>query len=414
MKKVLLIITMLALLMMIGCNKDEKIENNNLVENTTNEQPVINNDNIDNNNDNKNDNEEETKEKKVFSLDEETANEYIKLIGKYLDEYPDYEQKYELIYFDNNDIPDLLIDLGSIANLFEYESGEMKTIIDRYSYGTHGRWPCYYEKKGVLTDFATDGTNGWGVEYYELVDGKLELTYSRSGKIEGEAELVENGKLIADIENDSSIRFLDDFNNCTLSNIINTIDSSVINESSKITKSSIDNIIESREFQSEDLKYSFPFLKIDSNDVAKINLKLRLKEIGLFEGNGFWISEVNYKYSYINSGDVLSLVVNYIDSDSHDITHNGAETFNVDVKTGKLLKTSEIYSQDDLKDKIMRNKDVKSRIEGYHDEEAGVYVPDEIDDIKIYVLNNEYHVIVELFGTPGSGHGYADIILDQE
>jgi len=410
MKKILLVIAILTALLMVGCNKEEKIENNNLTDITNNEQAIINNDDV-------------TEGENTFSLDEETANEYIKLIGKYVNEYPDSELKFELVYFDNNDIPDLVIDLGSDINLFEYENGEMKTIIEHYSYGVHGRWPSYYEKKGVLTDYATDGTESWSVEYYELVDGKLDLTYSRSGKIEGDLNLVENGKLITDIENDSYIRFLDDYNNCTLSSIIKKIDSSIKNGISKITISNIDNIIESRNYELKDLKFNFPFLNVESNDVAKINLKIRLKEIELLEmaktydEDDHWdlmISEVSYKYSYINNGNVLSLVVNYIDSDSHSITYNGADTFNIDINTGKLLKTSEIYSQNDLKEKIKESKNVKTYIENFTSpyEKADVYLPNDVDDVKLYVLNNEYHVIVEILGVPGPERGFFDITIE--
>ena len=300
MKRIIILLTVLTVVFMAGCSNEKEVENNNSTGTINNEQVVTNN-------------EELPKEENKFLLDEETANEYIKLISNYANNYPNSDLRFELVYFDSNDIPDLVIDLGSILNLFEYENGQMKTIIEMYSYGIHGRWPSYYEKKGVMTDFATDSTEGWGTEFYELVNGNLEMTYSRSGKIEGESDVVENGHLTTEIDESSSIRFLDDYNNCTLSNIIKTIDASVKNTNSQISITKVDDIIDSRYYEANDHKFSFPFLNLDGNDAAKVNLELRIKEIELIEKakTDNDISEVNYKYSYANNGSILSFVVGW-------------------------------------------------------------------------------------------------------
>lgn len=120
----------------------------------------------------------------------EYAKAYIKIIDDFKSECPDF--KCDLIYFNNDNIPDLVIDCGAIS-LYMYENGTVYTLMDKESYGTGGcKYYNYYEKKGVISDFGTSLAGLVCGENFYILNSKKELehtfSYSARGADPGEDE----------------------------------------------------------------------------------------------------------------------------------------------------------------------------------------------------------------------------------
>lgn len=120
----------------------------------------------------------------------EYAKEYIKIIDDFKSECPDF--KCDLIYFNNDNIPDLVIDCGAIS-LYMYENGTVYTLMDKEAYGTAGcKYYNYYEKKGVISDFCTSLAGLVCGEDFYILNSKKELehtfSYSARGGDPGEDE----------------------------------------------------------------------------------------------------------------------------------------------------------------------------------------------------------------------------------
>lgn len=81
------------------------------------------------------------------------AEEYIKIIDKFVAENHNSEIKCDLIYFNNDDIPDLVID-GSGLNLYMYKNGKVYTLMENEPYGVGGsKYFSYLEKKGAIYNY---------------------------------------------------------------------------------------------------------------------------------------------------------------------------------------------------------------------------------------------------------------------
>ena len=86
------------------------------------------------------------------------AKEYIKIIEKIETDYPESNITGDFIYFNNDDIPDLVIGVsGYWVSLYIYENGTVYNPVDEWGYGAMGNPGYdYQEKKGVIFNFNTD------------------------------------------------------------------------------------------------------------------------------------------------------------------------------------------------------------------------------------------------------------------
>lgn len=86
------------------------------------------------------------------------SKEYERIIEKIENENTDVNLIYDLIYFNNDNIPDLVIDnLGYWVSLYIYENGTVHNPIDRWLYGAGGNTAYEYQaKKGLIRNYDSD------------------------------------------------------------------------------------------------------------------------------------------------------------------------------------------------------------------------------------------------------------------
>ena len=111
------------------------------------------------------------------------AKEYIKIIDKYEAEYPENNITCDLIYFNNDNIPDLVIGIsGYWVSLYMYENGTVYTLMEHEAYGTGGyKYYDYLEKKGVIYNYGNGFAGAIRCDTYYVLNSKHEfdtLTYS--------------------------------------------------------------------------------------------------------------------------------------------------------------------------------------------------------------------------------------------
>ena len=98
----------------------------------------------------------------TIKTDKEYAEEYIKIIDKVTAEYPDSNLTCDLIYFNNDNIPDLVIGIsGYWVSLYVYENGTVYNPIDNWAYGAMGNTGyLYQEKNGAIFNYNSDYAGG--------------------------------------------------------------------------------------------------------------------------------------------------------------------------------------------------------------------------------------------------------------
>lgn len=112
------------------------------------------------------------------------ADEYVKIIDQALSKNGN-EIKCDLIYFNDDNIPDLVIDDGSLS-LYMYENGTVYNPIDKESYGIGGcKYFDYYEKKGVISNFGTSLAGALCGENFFVLNSKNEIEDMFSYTVEG-------------------------------------------------------------------------------------------------------------------------------------------------------------------------------------------------------------------------------------
>ena len=131
-----------------------------------------------------------------MDISKEVANAFLNVI-----ETEEYEGlKYNLVYFDNDDVPELLIDDPYYwMSIYQYQDGSAKEI-GYEPYGTWGRGGYnYVPRESILLSYAHDN-NGFAFDEYEELteNGKIEPTYSIAYPIgdDSKDKMKENGKLI--------------------------------------------------------------------------------------------------------------------------------------------------------------------------------------------------------------------------
>lgn len=168
MKKVFLIVSLISVLMLAGCTKEENVGNSNLPENTNNQQEEVTNNS-----------ENEQDEISKSYLDSSIIDAYLNMINQYAAEKEENDDelmdpKFDLIYFNDDDIPELLVTRYSISYVYTFENGELKTLIDGYGFGTWGRMPFYAPRKSLVKDTAHDSEGNFSTEYFEMTTGAFE------------------------------------------------------------------------------------------------------------------------------------------------------------------------------------------------------------------------------------------------
>lgn len=90
------------------------------------------------------------------------VSEYSKVINETRQIFPEYsDMKYSLMYFNNDDIPDLLIDCsGYFISLYVYSDGNLHTVVESWPYGVAGNAGYIFEKGSI---------SNWNSDYAGLV-----------------------------------------------------------------------------------------------------------------------------------------------------------------------------------------------------------------------------------------------------
>ena len=117
--------------------------------------------------------------KTATETDKKYAEEYIKIIDEVAAEYPDSNLTCDLIYFNNDDIPDLVIGVsGYWVSLYVYENGTVYNPIDNWAYGAMGNTGYdYLEKKGAIFNYNSDYAGGIGTTSIALYNSKHDFDY---------------------------------------------------------------------------------------------------------------------------------------------------------------------------------------------------------------------------------------------
>lgn len=117
-------------------------------------------------------------------LDSEIVEAYINIINSMENEGFEKELKYSLVYFDNDDIPELVVDLPDYwLTVCTFKDGEVVNIIGDEEYLVYGVSGLvgydYSPKKAVITSSSHDNERYGYTSYYELnEDGVITNSYT--------------------------------------------------------------------------------------------------------------------------------------------------------------------------------------------------------------------------------------------
>lgn len=108
---------------------------------------------------------------------------YVKKIEEIKNEYNDVDLKYGLVYIDEDDVPELIVDCEWYwQSIYKLENGKVVAISEYDGYGTHGSSGySYIPKKNIIRRYATNN-DGYS---YEIYDQNLEMQYSVFCPLEG-------------------------------------------------------------------------------------------------------------------------------------------------------------------------------------------------------------------------------------
>lgn len=184
MKKIFVIISMIFVLFLPGCKLNESIEKG-LPESTNGQQEIFSSGE---------NNLNETKK-----LDSEIAEGYIDIINSMEAEIFNENFKYSLVYFNNDDVPELVVDLPNYwLTIYTFKNGKTVNMAEddgMFAYGTGGLVGySYASKKGVMTSSSHDNEKYGYTSYYEVNEnGVIINSYTIQTIIFTEDER-ENGK----------------------------------------------------------------------------------------------------------------------------------------------------------------------------------------------------------------------------
>lgn len=140
MKKLLIIISLISMIFVSSCNDKDVIQNEK------NDAELASNISID-----------------TADIEKNTyVSEYSKIVNETYKNSSEYrDMKYSLMYFNNDDIPDLLVDCSGYFNsLYVYSAGKLHTVVDNWPYGAAGNAGYTFEKGSI---------SNWNSDYSGLV-----------------------------------------------------------------------------------------------------------------------------------------------------------------------------------------------------------------------------------------------------
>lgn len=107
-------------------------------------------------------------------IDSNIAKEYIKIINKLEKDYSENKITCDLIYFNNDDIPDLLIsNSGFWVSLYIGGNGEVYNIVDEWGYGAGGNFGYkYQEKNGAILNYNSDFAGAISTKSISILNSK--------------------------------------------------------------------------------------------------------------------------------------------------------------------------------------------------------------------------------------------------
>ena len=111
---------------------------------------------------------------------------YVQKIKEINNEYSDLNLKYGLVYIDEDDVPELIVDCELYwQSIYKLKNGKVVSIAENDPYGTHGSSGySYIPRKNIFIRYATD-YDGYG---YEIYDENMEMKYSVYGSFDGHYE----------------------------------------------------------------------------------------------------------------------------------------------------------------------------------------------------------------------------------
>lgn len=110
----------------------------------------------------------------------EYAQAYLNVIDRYLAEYADnpyVELTYDLIDFDGDEVPELVIDdYGYWVSMFTYAGGTLYTVMDQWAYGAMGNYGYeYLPGQNVLRNYNADGAGAIMWTSFEKIGSSHEM-----------------------------------------------------------------------------------------------------------------------------------------------------------------------------------------------------------------------------------------------
>ena len=121
--------------------------------------------------------EETTTEKNTTSTVVGYKSAYIDIINKFEDEYPDSDYTYNLIYFNDDDIPELVVAInGYVIYMYTFDSGYVYEAIDGWPYGAMGNTGYeYIPYQNVLRNYDSDFAGALIYETYMKLNENNEM-----------------------------------------------------------------------------------------------------------------------------------------------------------------------------------------------------------------------------------------------
>jgi hypothetical protein len=162
----------------------DQVQNNSASELNLENNEISNSKNTNSNNLTLNDgNNEVSKENEITSDNKESIegnsydkDAYVKKIEEIENAYNDVDLKYGLVYIDEDDVPELIVDCNWYwQSIYKLENSKVVEISEGDAYGTHGSSGySYIPKKNIIIRYVT-GNDGY---YYEIYNKNLEMQYS--------------------------------------------------------------------------------------------------------------------------------------------------------------------------------------------------------------------------------------------
>lgn len=125
------------------------------------------------------------KEEKRPPVEDKAAKEYdawkqayIDLIEGLEEEYGASTVKYDLIYLDKDNIPELVADTSGGISIYAYDNGQLYTLADGLVYGVMGHNGYQYIERGnIVYEYAVNLTVGVDAEAYWIYNDNHEAAY---------------------------------------------------------------------------------------------------------------------------------------------------------------------------------------------------------------------------------------------